>query len=216
MGQKVNPISLRLGITRTWDSLWYAKNNDYAQKLHQDLKIRGAVSKMLAAAGISRVKIERPAAKKTKVVIYAARPGVVIGKKGSDIGKVKQVVEDVTHNEVSVNIIEIKKAELDANLVGLNIAQQLEKRASFKKVMKRAVQAAMRMGAKGIRINVSGRLGGAEIARMEWYREGRVPLHTLRADVDYARARANTTYGVIGIKVWIYKGDKKASAINED
>jgi small subunit ribosomal protein S3 len=205
MGQKANPIGLRVGIIRTWDSLWYAKG-DYANKLHQDLKVRKLVKESLGNAGVSKIVIER-SAKKIRIIIHAARPGMVIGKKGSDIEKLKQQVETLTANEASINIIEIRKPEIDACLIADNIAKQLEKRIAFRKAAKRAVQTAMRMGAKGIRVNVSGRLGGAEIARMEWYREGRVPLHTLRADIEYGTAEALTTYGIIGIKVWVYKGD---------
>jgi len=205
MGQKANPIGLRVGIIRTWDSLWYAKG-DYANKLHQDLKVRKLVKESLGNAGVSKIVIER-SAKKIRIIIHAARPGMVIGKKGSDIEKLKQQVETLTTNEASINIIEIRKPEIDACLIADNIAKQLEKRIAFRKAAKRAVQTAMRMGAKGIRVNVSGRLGGAEIARMEWYREGRVPLHTLRADIEYGTAEALTTYGIIGIKVWVYKGD---------
>ena len=205
MGQKANPIGLRVGIIRTWDSLWYAKG-DYANKLHQDLKVRKLVKESLGNAGVSKIVIER-SAKKIRIIIHAARPGMVIGKKGSDIEKLKQQVETLTSNEASINIIEIRKPEIDACLIADNIAKQLEKRIAFRKAAKRAVQTAMRMGAKGIRVNVSGRLGGAEIARMEWYREGRVPLHTLRADIEYGTAEALTTYGIIGIKVWVYKGD---------
>jgi small subunit ribosomal protein S3 len=206
MGQKVNPIGLRLGIIRTWDSLWYA-GRDYADKLLQDLKVKEYIEKTLAHAGISSIKIERPA-KKTRVIIRASRPMSIVGKKGGEIEKVKKDLEKITRNEVTINVVEERKPEVDAVLVAQSIAQQLEKRIAFRKAAKRAVQSAMRMGAKGIRVNVAGRLGGAEIARTEWYREGRVPLHTLRADIDYGIARANTTYGVIGIKVWIYKGDK--------
>jgi small subunit ribosomal protein S3 len=205
MGQKVNPISLRLGITRTWESVWFA-GKDYAKKLQQDLSIRKEVKKSLSSAGISRIVIERPA-KKVKIIIHAARPGMVIGKKGSDIEKLKQSIEKLTATEALINIVEVKKPEIDSTLIAESVAQQLEKRISFRKAVKRAVQTAMRMGAKGIRVNVSGRLGGAEIARMEWYREGRVPLHTLRADIQYGTAEALTTYGIIGVKVWVYKGD---------
>jgi small subunit ribosomal protein S3 len=206
MGQKVNPIGLRLGIVRTWDSLWYA-DKDYADKLLQDLKIQEMVSKNFSHAGVCNVKVERPA-KKVRVVIQASRPGMIIGKKGGDLERIKKDIEAISGAEVSINIVEERKPETNAALVSASIAQQLEKRVAFRKAAKRAVQTAMRMGAKGIRVNVSGRLGGAEIARTEWYREGRVPLHTLRADIDYATARAKTTYGVIGIKVWIYKGEK--------
>jgi small subunit ribosomal protein S3 len=205
MGQKVNPISLRLKITRTWNSLWYAKDN-YANKLHQDLKIRNYVVKQLAHAGVSSVKIERPA-KKTVLTINAARPGIIIGRKGEDLEKVKGFIQKITGGEVSINVAEVKKPETDAAIVAQGVAQQLEKRIAFRKAAKRAVQAAMRMGAKGVKVSVAGRLGGAEIARTEWYREGRVPLHSLRADIDYSIARANTTYGVIGVKVWVYKDD---------
>jgi len=213
MGQKVNPIGLRLKVNRTWGSIWYA-SSDYADKLHQDLNIRKLVKKSLANAGISQISIERPA-KKVRVVIHAARPGMVIGRKGSDIEVLKKSIEKLTSSETSINIIEVRKPELDSKIVADSIAQQLEKRIAFRKAAKRAVQSAMRMGAKGIRVNVSGRLGGAEIARTEWYREGRVPLHTLRAEIDYATSEASTTYGVIGVKVWIYKGDTGIDAINE-
>ncbi len=205
MGQKVNPIGLRVGINRTWDSRWYA-DRDYADKLVEDLKLREFVHDKLKAAGISKVVIER-AAKNTKVNIYTARPGVIIGKKGADIEKLRRQLSDRASGEVSLNIIEIRKPEVDAQLVAESVAQQLERRVSFRRAMKRAVQNALRQGALGIRINVSGRLGGADIARTEWYREGRVPLHTLRADLDYGVAEALTTYGIIGIKIWLYKGD---------
>jgi small subunit ribosomal protein S3 len=205
MGQKVNPIGLRLGINRTWDSRWYA-DADYAKMLHEDLKLRQFLHTKLVQAGVSRVVIERPA-KKARVTIHTARPGVVIGKKGADIEVLRKSLSKMTGNEVHLNIIEIRKPELDAQLVAENIAQQLERRVAFRRAMKRAVQSAMRLGAQGIRINCSGRLGGAEIARMEWYREGRVPLHTLRADVDYGVATAKTTYGTCGVKVWVFKGE---------
>ncbi len=205
MGQKVNPIGLRLGINRTWDSRWYA-SADYADKLHEDLKIRQYVKKALKSAGVSKVVIERPT-KKVVVTIQSARPGVVIGKKGADIEKLKKDLSKFTDDEVNLNIVEVRKPEIDANLVAEGIAQQLERRVSFRRAMKRAVQSAQRMGALGIRVNCAGRLAGAEIARTEWYREGRVPLHTLRADIDYGTARANTTYGVIGVKVWIFRGE---------
>ena len=205
MGQKINPIGLRLGINKTWDSRWFSSDN-YADKLHEDIKIRKHVKKSLHQAGVSKVIIERTG-KKCHVSIHTARPGVVIGKKGADIDKVKKDVQKFTKDEVHVNIIEVRKPDLDSTLVAESIAQQLERRVAFRRAMKRAVQSALRMGAEGIRINVSGRLGGAEIARMEWYREGRVPLHTLRADVDYGIASALTTYGVIGVKVWIFKGE---------
>ena len=205
MGQKVNPIGLRLGINKTWDSRWYAEGN-YADMLHQDLKIRKYVKKELSAAGVSKIIIERPS-KKAIVTIHTARPGVVIGKKGADIDRIRKQLASYTGGEVSLNIVEIRKPELDSTLIAEGIAQQLERRISFRRAMKRAVQSALRLGAGGIRINCSGRLGGAEIARMEWYREGRVPLHTLRADVDYGIATALTTYGIIGIKVWVFKGE---------
>jgi small subunit ribosomal protein S3 len=206
MGQKVNPIGLRLGINRTWDSRWYAAKAEYGKLMHEDLAIRAYLHKKLKAAGISRIVIERPH-KKCRVTIYSARPGVVIGKKGADIEKLRRDLSKYTDSEVFLNIVEIRKPEIDATLVAENIAQQLERRVAFRRAMKRAVQSAMRLGALGIRINCGGRLGGAEIARTEWYREGRVPLHTLRADIDYGTARAKTTYGIIGIKVWIFKGD---------
>jgi len=206
MGQKVNPNGLRLGINKTWDSRWYASKKDYAKLLHEDLKIREFIMDKLAAAGISRVVIERPA-QKARVTIYSARPGVVIGKKGQDIDGLKNQLQKITGSEVSLNIVEVRKPELDATLVADGIAQQLEKRVSFRRAMKRAVQSALRLGAQGIRITCGGRLGGAEIARVEWYREGRVPLHTLRADVDYGTATAHTAYGCCGIKVWIFKGE---------
>ena len=206
MGQKVNPIGLRLGINRTWDSRWYASKDKYVDMLHEDLRIRKYLQSRLAQAGVSKIVIERPA-KKARVSIHTARPGVVIGKKGQDIEVMRKDLQRMTGNEVSLNIIEIRKPEIDAQLVAENIAQQLERRVAFRRAMKRAVQSAMRLGAGGIRINCAGRLGGAEIARTEWYREGRVPLHTLRADIDYGEASGHTTYGVCGVKVWIFKGD---------
>lgn len=205
MGQKINPIGLRLGINKTWDSRWFAGDN-YADKLHEDIKIRRHVKKALNQAGVAKIIIERTG-KKCYVSIHSARPGIIIGKKGADIDKVKKDVQKFTKDEVHLNIIEVRKPELDSVLVAEGIAQQLERRVAFRRAMKRAVQSSMRMGAEGIRINVSGRLGGAEISRMEWYREGRVPLHTLRADVDYGIASALTTYGIIGVKVWIFKGE---------
>lgn len=205
MGQKVNPIGLRLGINRTWESRWYA-GKDYATKLLQDIKLRRYVLETLKQAGVARVVIER-AANKTNVTIHTARPGVIIGKKGSDIEKLRKDLSKFTLGEVTLNIVEIRKPEMDAQLVADGIAQQLERRVSFRRAMKRAVQSAQRLGAGGIRVNCSGRLAGAEIARREWYREGRVPLHTLRADIDYAISRASTTYGIIGVKVWIFKGE---------
>ena len=205
MGQKVNPIGLRLGINRTWDSRWFADDN-YASLLHEDLSIRKYLRKRLQQAGVSRIVIERPA-KKARITIHTARPGVVIGKKGADIEKLRSALQAMTGSEVHLNIVEIRKPEIDANLVAENIANQLERRVAFRRAMKRAVQSAMRLGANGIRINCGGRLGGAEIARTEWYREGRVPLHTLRADVDYGEATAKTTYGTCGVKVWVFKGE---------
>lgn len=208
MGHKVNPIGFRLGINRTWDSRWYADGENYAAQLHEDMKIREYLKTRLAQASVSKIVIERPA-KKARVTIYSARPGVVIGKKGADIEKLRHDIAKITGTDadININIVEIRKPEIDAQLVADNIAQQLERRVSTRRAMKRAVQSAMRMGAEGIRVNCAGRLGGAEIARTVWYREGRVPLHTLRAEVDYAIARANTTYGVCGVKVWIYKGE---------
>ena len=205
MGQKVNPIGLRLGINRTWDSRWYADAN-YADLLHEDLNIRNFLRKRLQQAGISRIIIERPA-KKARITIHTARPGVVIGKKGADIEKLRTELQKMTDSEVHLNIVEIRKPEIDATLVAENIASQLERRVAFRRAMKRAVQSAMRLGAQGIRIQCGGRLGGAEIARTEWYREGRVPLHTLRADIDYGESTAFTTYGTCGVKVWVFKGE---------
>jgi small subunit ribosomal protein S3 len=206
MGQKVNPIGLRLGINKTWDSRWFANSNDYAKRLHEDIKLRKYLKEKLNSAGVSKIIIERPS-KRANITIHTARPGIVIGKKGADIDKIKKDLASFTGDEVNLNIVEIRKPEIDSTLVAEGIAQQLERRVAFRRAMKRAVQSAMRLGAEGIRINCSGRLGGAEIARMEWYREGRVPLHTLRADVDYGIATAQTTYGVIGVKVWIFKGE---------
>ncbi len=205
MGHKVNPIGLRLGINRTWDSRWYA-DSGYGDMLHDDLEIRKVLRKRLQQAGVSRIIIERPA-KKARITIHTARPGVVIGKKGADIEKLRRDLQQMTGNDVHLNIVEIRKPEIDARLVAENIAQQLERRVAFRRAMKRAVQSAMRLGAQGIRINCGGRLGGAEIARTEWYREGRVPLHTLRADVDFGEATALTTYGTCGVKVWVFKGE---------
>ena len=205
MGQKVNPIGLRLGINRTWDSRWYAEEQ-YGQMLHEDIKLREYLSKTLTQAAVSKIVIERPA-KKARVTIHSARPGVVIGKKGADIEKLRLQLSRMVGSDVNLNIVEIRKPEIDAKLVAENIAQQLERRVAFRRAMKRAVQSAIRLGAEGIRINCGGRLGGAEIARTEWYREGRVPLHTLRADVDYGTATGQTTYGACGVKVWIFKGE---------
>ncbi|AWM77256.1 30S ribosomal protein S3 [Phenylobacterium parvum] len=206
MGQKVNPVGLRLGVNRTWDSRWFADGADYGKLLHEDLRVRAELKKRLYQAGVSRIIIERPH-KKCRITIYAARPGVIIGKKGADIEKLRKDVAAITGGEVHLNIVEIRKPEADAQLIAENITAQLERRIAFRRAMKRAMQSAMRLGAKGIRINVSGRLGGAEIARMEWYKEGRVPLHTLRADMDFGFAEAKTTYGIIGVKVWVFKGE---------
>ncbi|MFK7866566.1 MAG: 30S ribosomal protein S3 [Alphaproteobacteria bacterium] len=222
MGQKINPIGFRVGINRTWDSRWFAAKG-YAKQLHQDVSLRAFLEKKLASAGVSKIMIERPA-NRARVTIHTARPGAVIGKKGSEIEVLRKSLNKMVGSEVGLNIVEIRKPELDAKLVAESIAQQLERRVAFRRAMKRALQGAMRMGAEGIRIQVGGRLGGAEIARTEQTREGRVPLHTLRADIDYATARANTTYGVCGVKVWIFKGevlahdpyaqDKRSTEIN--
>jgi small subunit ribosomal protein S3 len=206
MGQKVNPIGLRLGINRTWDSRWFAEKGEYGRLLHEDIRIRDHVLKARSQAGISKVIIERPH-KKCRITVHTARPGILIGKKGSDIEKLRKELSSMTDSDVQLNIVEVRKPEIDATLVAEGIAQQLERRVAFRRAMKRAVQSAMRLGALGIRINCAGRLGGAEIARMEWYREGRVPLHTLRADIDYGTALGRTAYGVIGIKVWVFKGE---------
>jgi small subunit ribosomal protein S3 len=206
MGQKVNPIGLRLGINRTWDSRWYANKGEYGSLLQEDLKIREMLEEELKQAAVSKIVIERPH-RKCRISIHSARPGIVIGKKGADIEKIRNKVKKFTNSEVHINIVEVRKPETDATLVAQGLAQQLERRVAFRRAMKRAVQTAMRMGAQGIRVNVGGRLGGADIARTEWYREGRVPLHTLRADVDYGVAEASTTYGIIGIKVWVFKGE---------
>lgn len=207
MGQKVNPNGLRLGINQTWFSRWFSRK-DYAKLLHQDLALRAYLEKQLEQAGVSRVVIERPGlAERARVIIYTARPGLIIGKKGADIEKLRANLSKRAGRDVGLTITEIRKPELDAKLVAESIAKQLERRVAFRRAMKRAVQNSMRMGAKGIRINCAGRLGGAEIARTEWYREGQVPLHTLRADIDYATASAHTTYGVCGVKVWICRGE---------
>ena len=213
MGQKTNPIGFRLGIIKSWESRWFSEK-DYSKLLQEDINIRKFLLKKLSTAGISKVVIERPA-KLAKITIHTSRPGVIIGKKGSDIEKLKKEIGNITEGDVSINIVEIKKPELDSQLVADNIAQQLERRVAFRRAMKRAVQSAMRLGALGIRVNCSGRLGGAEIARTEWYREGRVPLHTLRADIDYGVSRANTTYGICGVKVWIFKGEKFDKSVND-
>lgn len=206
MGQKSNPIGLRLQINRTWDSRWYAEGRDYGRLLKEDIEIRKHIVKSLPQAAISKVVIERPA-KLCRISIYAARPGVIIGKKGADIEKLRKKLSAMTASEVKLNIVEIRKPEIDAKLVAQGVADQLIRRVAFRRAMKRAVQSALRLGAEGIKIVCGGRLGGAEIARVEWYREGRVPLHTLRANVDYADAEALTAYGIIGIKVWIFKGE---------
>src|SRR5438093_114964 len=206
MGQKVNPIGLRLGINRTWDSRWFAGKNDYGKLLHEDMKIREELMDSLKQAAVSRIVIERPH-KKCRVTIHSARPGVVIGKKGADIEKLRRKVAALTDSDVVINIVEIRKPETDAQLVAENIAQQLERRVAFRRAMKRSMQSATRLGAKGVRVEVAGRLGGAEIARTEQYHEGRVPRHTLRADIDYGFAEAHTTYGIIGVKAWIFKGE---------
>jgi len=205
VGQKTHPIGFRLGVIRTWSSKWYEEKR-YAEWLHEDIQLRRFIKKKLNHAGISKIEIERMA-NKVKVNVFTARPGIVIGKRGAGVDELKKQVEKLTKGEVYLNIQEVRKAELDATLVAENVAAQLERRVAFRRAMKRAVQSAMRLGAEGIRINCTGRLGGAEIARMEWYREGRVPLHTLRADIDYGVATAFTTYGTCGVKVWIFKGE---------
>jgi small subunit ribosomal protein S3 len=206
MGQKVNPVGFRLGINRSWDSIWYAKKNDYSKFLIEDYKIRQYIRKNIVNSGVSEIIIER-SSKKCSVSIHTSRPGFVIGKKGADIEKIKNKISKITDSEVYVNIKEIKKPELNAYLVAENIAQQLVKRIAYRRAMKRAMQSAMRLGAKGIKVCLSGRLAGNEIARTEWLREGSVPLHTLRANLDYSESEALTTYGIIGVKVWIYKGE---------
>ena len=206
MGQKINPIGLRLGVNRTWESRWYAGAGEYAKLLHEDIKIRAMLKKRLKNASVSKIVIERPH-KKCRVTIHTARPGVVIGKKGSDIEVLRRELSKMVDGEVFLNLVEVRKPEVDANLVAESIAQQLERRVAFRRAMKRSMQSAMRMGAKGCKIICGGRLGGAEIARSEQYQEGSVPLHTLRADIDYGTAEAKTAMGIIGIKVWIYKGE---------
>ena len=206
MGHKVHPIGIRLGISKDWNSKWFANKREYAQYLTADLKVRELLRKKLAQAGVSRIQIERPT-KSARITIHTARPGVVIGKKGEDIEKLRKEVSAVMGVPAHINVSEVRKPEIDAQLVAESIAQQLERRIMFRRAMKRAVGNAMRLGALGIKVNVGGRLNGAEIARSEWYREGRVPLHTLRADIDYGLAEAHTTYGIIGIKVWVYKGE---------
>lgn len=206
MGQKVHPIGIRLGIVKEWSSRWYAPSKDFADTLCADLKVREYLQDKLAQAGISRIQIDRPA-RNAKITVYTARPGIIIGKSGKEVETLRDEINKILNVPVHVSIEEVRKPELDAKLVAETVAQQLEKRVMFRRAMKRAVTTAMRLGAKGIKICVSGRLGGAEIARSEWYREGRVPLHTLRADIDYGLAEAYTTYGVIGVKVWIFKGE---------
>ncbi|MGE3261083.1 MAG: 30S ribosomal protein S3 [Bacteriovoracia bacterium] len=205
MGQKTNPIGFRLGITRTWDSRWFAKKN-YAELLHEDILIKKFLKKKLYQAGISKIEIER-AANKVKVNVYSARPGLIIGKKGSGVDQLREEVQALTKNELLLNILEVRKPEIDATLVSESIGAQLEKRVAFRRAMKKALATAIKMGVRGIKVRVSGRVGGAEIARTEGYSEGSIPLHTLRADIDYGTAEAHTTYGIIGIKTWIYKGD---------
>ncbi len=206
MGQKVNPIGLRVGVIRTWDSRWYAKGNNYIENLHEDYRLRKYIKGKLKHAGVAKIEIER-AANKIKIIIYTARPGVVIGKKGTGIDSLKADIQKQTPNEIFLNIQEVRKPDLDAQLVAENIALQLEKRISWRRALKKALAAGVRGGVRGIKIRVSGRLDGAEIARSEWYNEKSVPLHTLRADIDYGTAEALTTYGIIGLKVWIYRGD---------
>lgn len=214
MGQKVHPIGFRLGINRTWDSKWYTKKN-YAEQLHEDIKIREFLEVRLKHTGISKIEVER-AVNKIKINIHASRPGIIIGKKGLEIEKLKKEIHKITNKQAMINIHEIRKTELDAKLVAENVAMQLERRIAFRRAMKKAVASAIRFGAKGVKISCSGRLGGSEMARREWYREGRVPLHTLRANIDYGFACAKTTFGVIGVKVWIFKGEvllKKGQAL---
>jgi len=206
MGQKVHPTGIRLGIVKDWTSKWYANTRDYADLLNKDLAVRSFLKKELANASVSRIQIDRPA-KNAHITIHTARPGIVIGKKGEDVDNLRKVLAEKMGVPVHINIEEIRKPDLDARLVAQNVAQQLERRVMFRRAMKRVVQNAMRQGAEGIKVQVAGRLGGAEIARTEWYREGRIPLHTFRADIDYGLAEARTTYGVIGIKVWVFKGE---------
>ena len=215
MGQKVNPIGLRVGINRDWDSVWFAKKREYGKFLIEDYKIREYVKNNDVNSGVSQVRIERTS-KKCIVTIYTSRPGFVIGKKGSDVEKIKKNLSKITSSEVSLNIKEVKKPELNAYLAAENIAQQLVKRIAFRKTMKRAIQSALRLGAKGIRVCLAGRLAGNEIARTEWLRDGSIPSHTLRADIDYAEAEALTTYGIIGIKIWIYKGEVFAKEFSQE
>ena len=217
MGQKINPIGYRLGVTKNWSSKWYANSKNFSVFLQNDIKVREFLNKKLSNAAVSKIVIERPA-KNAKITIYSARPGIVIGKKGEDIETLRSSLQNLMGIPVQLNIEEIRKPEVDASLIAQSIAQQLEKRVMFRRAMKRAMQNAMRLGAQGIKIMSSGRLNGIEIARSEWYREGRVPLHTLRADIDYGVARAQTTYGIIGIKVWIFKGERfeEPTNVNKD
>ncbi len=208
MGQKIHPTGFRLPVTKNWSSRWYANSSNFAKMLNEDIEVRAFLKKKLVGAAVSRIVIERPA-KNAKVTIYSARPGVVIGKKGEDIEQLKLALQKILNVPVHVNIEEVRKPEIDAQIIADSITAQLEKRVMFRRAMKRAMQNAMRLGAQGIKIMSSGRLNGIEIARTEWYREGRVPLHTLRADIDYATSEAKTTYGIIGVKVWVYKGDLK-------
>jgi small subunit ribosomal protein S3 len=214
VGQKVHPFGFRLGFNKTWRSRWYAEKK-YAELLHEDLRLRADLKKRLGHAGVSEIEIER-AANKLKVNIHTARPGIIIGRKGAEVDRLKEQIKKRTDRDVFINIIEIDKPEVDAQLIAENIAQQLEKRIAFRRAMRKSIESAQRFGAKGIRIRVSGRLGGHEIARSEWYLEGRVPLHTLRADVDYGHTEAATTYGVIGIKVWVYTTDARTSRVHRE
>lgn len=215
MGQKVHPTGIRLGYIKDWRSVWYADSSDFADKLNNDIKVRNYLHKKLENASVSRIKIERPA-QNAKITIYSARPGIVIGKKGEDIEILRNEVSKMMSVPVQINIEEVRKPEIDAQLVADGVAQQLEKRVMFRRAMKRAIQTAMKMGAQGIKVAVSGRLGGAEIARTEWARDGRVPLHTFRADIDYATSEALTTYGIIGVKVWIFKGEVLPGAVVQE
>ncbi len=207
MGQKVCPIGLRLGITKTWDSKWFAEKRRYTELLHEDIKIRNLIKKEFYQAAISRIELERAATERVRIVIHSARPGMIIGRKGQEIESLRRKLSNLTGKEIYLDIREVKRPEIDAQLVAENVALQLERRVAFRRAMKRVMSSSIRLGALGIKIMVSGRLGGAEIARREWYREGRVPLTTLRADIDYGTAKAKTTYGIIGIKVWIFKGE---------
>lgn len=207
MGQKVNPTGLRLGITTAWDSKWYAEKSRYSKLLNEDIRIRNLIKKQFYQAGISKIELERAASERVRIVIYSVRPGIIIGRKGQEIEALRKKLSAMTGKEVYLDIREVKRPEIDAQLIAENVALQLERRVAYRRAMKRVISSAQRMGALGIKVMVSGRLGGAEIARREWYREGRVPLTTLRADIDYGLAEAHTTYGIIGIKVWIFKGE---------